>query len=145
MRPHTDRLCPACPEPCCRKPTRVSEYDILIAEACGYAFPSANQSAQELLDRGFAILTGDDEVEAALEPCDYLGEKGCRFPDDLRPYECARYICRYLRESMSSAEMRDVRALLHKLELLHTELLRSISPLRRTQNPRSETRNGPET
>ena len=92
LNQYTSRLCPICPEPCCRKPTKVAEFDVLIANACGCALPSANSAVDDLMEVGFMALTGENEPEIDLAPCDYLGPKGCLFPDDLRPYECARFI-----------------------------------------------------
>ena len=128
LSPYTDRLCPVCPEPCCRKPTKVSEFDVLLANACGCSLPSANDSAGNLIDKGFRILTGDDEPEEDLEPCDYLGEKGCIFPDDLRPYECARFICSYLKKEIKPGDMREIRDLLHKLGVAYRELRDAVTP-----------------
>lgn len=127
---HTATLCPVCPKVCCTKPTLVSEFDVLIANACGCNLPSANPGAAELVKAGVEILRGEYEEHEDGEPCDFLGENGCVFPDDLRPYECARYICPHLKQSLSSHEMREVRDLCHKLGVLHRELLDSIAPKR---------------
>ena len=129
LQPYTTRLCPVCPEPCCRKPTKVSEFDVMLANACGCSLPSANDAAAELVDAGIRILTGDVEEKYELEPCDYLGPKGCIFPDDLRPFECARYICPYLKQEITPGGMREIRALLHRLGVLHRELLEAIRDL----------------
>ncbi|MHB0912546.1 MAG: hypothetical protein ACYC2Y_03755 [Armatimonadota bacterium] len=123
LDPYTALLCPECPAPCCRKPTKVAEFDVLLANACGCSLPSANASVSEMVRVGMLALAGNAEAEGYGEPCDYLGEGGCIFPGDLRPYECARYICPHMKRAMSPKEMREVRALLHKLGTLHRELL----------------------
>jgi hypothetical protein len=128
LQPYTDRLCPVCPAPCCRKPTKVAEFDVLLANACGCSLPSANEAALELIDKGFAILAGTDTGETSMEPCDYLGEKGCMFPEDLRPFECARYMCPFLKEEIKPGEMREIRDLLHKLGVIHRELRDATNP-----------------
>jgi len=125
---YTTELCPVCPKCCCRKPTLVSEFDVLLANACGYNFPSANDAAADLVKAGIEVLRGEYEELLDGEPCDFLGEEGCVFPDDLRPYECARYICPHLKRAISPSDMREVRALLHKLGVLHRELLDAITP-----------------
>ena len=126
LNPYTNRLCPVCPSPCCRKPTKVSEFDVLLANACGCSLPSENDAASELMDAGIRMLTGNAEEKSELVLCDYLGQKGCIFPDDLRPFECTRYICPSLREEISSNDMREMRALLHKLDVIHRDLLTTI-------------------
>ncbi|MHB0998829.1 MAG: hypothetical protein ACYC27_06245 [Armatimonadota bacterium] len=131
LNPYTSRLCPVCPEPCCRKPTKVAEFDVLIANACGCSLPSANHAATDLIEVGFRILTGNNEPETDLVPCDYLGESGCVFPDDLRPYECARYICPFLKKEVSPGDMREIRDLLHKLGVIHRELREAVTPKKR--------------
>lgn len=126
---HTAELCPICPKCCCRKPTLVSEFDVLIANACGCNLPSTNSAASELVSTGMEILRGEYEEQDGGEPCDYLKlPGGCVFPEDLRPYECARYICPHLKEAMSPGEMRELRALLHKLGVVHRELIDAIAP-----------------
>lgn len=90
--------------------------------------PSANDAAAELVDAGIRILTGESQVEGELEPCDYLGKKGCIFPDDLRPFECTRFICSFLKREISPGDMREIRALLHKLGVVHRDLLDTIKP-----------------
>lgn len=128
LQPYTDKLCPVCEAPCCRKPTRVSEFDVLLANACGCSLPSANDSASELLDAGMSILMGTHEEAEDLPPCDYLNPTGCAFPDDLRPFECTRYICTPLKQEVTAADMREIRDLLHKLGIQHRELLDAIAP-----------------
>ena len=121
--PYTAKLCPECPSPCCRKPTKVREFDVLLANACGCALPSANDAIREMVDAGIRSLEGRATEELVLEPCDYLGADGCVFPDDLRPYECARWICSFMKREIPPGEMRAIRDLLHRLSVLHRELL----------------------
>lgn len=132
LNPYTAKLCPTCPDPCCRKPTRVAEYDVMLANACGCDLPSVNHEVSNLVRAGILCLQGNPEAEGYLEPCDYLGDSGCLFPEDLRPFECARWICKYLKKEMSPGEMREVRAILHRLGVVHRELLETIAP----QSPR---------
>ena len=128
LNPYTSRLCPVCPEPCCRKPTRVVEFDVLIANACGCDLPSAEGNVDEFMEAGFRILAGETQSETDLIPCDYLDEKGCLFPDDLRPFECARFICRFLKDEVTPGDMREIRDLLHKLGVAHRELRDKVMP-----------------
>lgn len=124
LDPHTARLCPVCPEPCCRKPTKVREFDVLLARACGFDLPSADVNVIEYVETGVEILRSSAEG-TDCRPCDYLGEKGCVFPDDLRPFECTRWMCSFLKNEMSPGEMREIRDLLHRLGVLHRALVDS--------------------
>jgi len=125
---YTAELCPECPEPCCRKPTKVREFDVLLANACGCSLPSVNDSVAEYVQAGIDSLTGTREGEAPAEPvpCDYVGPGGCIFPDDLRPFECTRFICSFLKKAITPPDMRELRALLHRLGVLHRELEESV-------------------
>ena len=125
--PYTAELCPECPEPCCRKPTKVAEFDVLLAEACGCSLPSANRVISEMVQAGMDLIAGRARPDEEPEPCDYLGTNGCAFPKDLRPFECARYICPFLKREITPSDMREIRALLHKLGILHRELLETVS------------------
>lgn len=127
LDPYTAELCPQCPEPCCRKPTKVREFDVLLANACGCSLPSANEAASEMVSAGIEWMTGESE-DVPLEPCDYLGPKGCLFPDDLRPFECTRWICSRLKRRMTPVHMRELRGLLHRLGVLHRQLQETVKP-----------------
>ncbi|MCL6519014.1 MAG: hypothetical protein K6T99_04225 [Armatimonadetes bacterium] len=126
--PYTAELCPVCPQPCCRKPTKVREIDVLLANAFGCSLPSADQTVREYLEASISILAGGELVEQTLEPCDYLGNNGCLFPDDLRPFECVKYVCPQLKRRMTPHEMRELRYLLHKLGVHHRALIDAVMP-----------------
>jgi hypothetical protein len=85
--------------------------------------PSANQAAKALIQKGMDQLAGRDVTDDVDEPCDYLQEDGCVFPGDLRPFECSRWICPYLKKSLTSGEMREIRDLMHRFAAIHRELL----------------------
>ena len=125
FEPYTAELCPACPEPCCRKPTKVREFDILLANAVGCSLTSTNDSVAEYVQAGLDSLTGS-QGEVELVPCDYVGPEGCVFPDDLRPFECTRFICSFLKKAITPSDMRELRVLLHRLGVLHRELQESV-------------------
>jgi len=131
LDPYTKDLCPVCPKPCCRKPTRVREFDVLLANACGCSLPSANDSVSDFVQAGIDSLTGDYQDDSYIEPCDYLGENGCNFPRDLRPFECTRWMCSYLKDTIRPSDMRELRDLLHKLGSLHREIEDFVMPKHR--------------
>jgi hypothetical protein len=124
---YTTKLCPVCNAPCCLKPTQVTEFDVLIANSCGQNLPSVDQDTA--IKATMQALWGE-EMDQGLEPCDYLGENGCIFPDDLRPFGCTRWLCPELKAAIPPKEMRELRDLMHKLGTIHRELMDSIVPKR---------------
>lgn len=131
LDPYTAKVCPVCPDPCCRKPTKVREFDVLLANACGCSLPSANYLVADMVQAGIDSITGSPRDNTDLEPCDYLGPKGCVFPSDLRPFECTRWTCIFLKDVMSPGDMRGLRDLLHKLGTLHREIQDTVIPKKR--------------
>ncbi len=129
LNPYTTRFCPECPEPCCRKPTKVRDFDVILARAAGYDIePKA--TAREFVDACIEALKGR-ATDDALEPCDYLGEHGCVFPDDLRPFECTKWMCSLLKDEISPGDMRELRRLLSRLSDLHRLILDATVPRRK--------------
>lgn len=117
--------CATCPTPCCRKPARVGPADVLIAQASGWKaqLDSDADPVVAAADQALDALLGDD---AEAPPCDFLGAKGCTFPDDLRPYGCTAWVCRYMYEQLDRRAVTRVRRLLRDLERAHDTLMRSI-------------------
>lgn len=76
------------------------------------------------------VLTGERTSDGELEPCDYLGGNGCIFPDDLRPFECTRWMCSFLKREIRAGDMRELRDLLHKLGVLHRTIVDIVDPRR---------------
>jgi hypothetical protein len=72
--------------------------------------------------------TSDTETESL--PCEYLGEHGCTFPSDLRPFGCTTYICRYMHERMDRQTLSRIKRLTRELEAKHTILLRTVRNVR---------------
>jgi hypothetical protein len=141
--------CPTCPTPCCRRPARILPTDILLAEATGWrAHLPASASAPapetreatpgpdmvaEMAGRLTEALvcppeTSDAETESL--PCEYLGEHGCTFPSDLRPFGCTTYICRYMYERLDRQTLSRIKRLTRELEEKHTLLLRTVRTVR---------------
>jgi hypothetical protein len=126
LDPYTARLCPTCPEPCCRKPTKVRDFDVILARAAGYDI-QARETADEFVNACVDALSGQT-VDEPLEPCDYLGEQGCVFPNDLRPFECTKWTCSFLRKEISPSDMRELRHLLSRLSDLHRQIVDATMP-----------------
>ena len=71
------------------------------------------------------------EAEPTAAPCDFLGERGCTFPEDLRPFGCTAYICRYMHASMDRPTLTRIKRLARELETHHDALLRQNHDLKR--------------
>jgi hypothetical protein len=140
LRRHFDAFtrenCPACPTPCCRRPARILPTDILLAEATGWK-NTVQQAAGEAPSDMVSELAGriadalhDPPETAEAEPealvCEYLGEKGCTFPADLRPFGCTTYICRYMHERLDRPALSKLKRLVRELEEHHRNLIRTL-------------------
>lgn len=79
-----------------------------------------------------ALSANDNEdVEANYEcaddlPCEYLGEKGCTFPTDLRPFGCTTYICKYMYARLDRPTLTRLKRLVRELDDKHAVLLRTL-------------------
>ena len=125
--PFTAEHCPTCETPCCRKPVRVDAVDIALAEAHGCRLPphadpeeERNETVKEALGGGEPILFQESI------PCDFLGESGCAFPRDLRPYGCTRYICDPMKRLMEPGVLAEVKTRLKRLDYLREQLVAAV-------------------
>jgi hypothetical protein len=120
----TKQYCPSCPEPCCRKPAKVRPLDLMLAEAHGFTVPEGADPVGDVLEAANRYFGGGwTEDDGAGQPCDFLGEGGCSFPEDLRPYECVRYICKFMRSEMPASWVRTAERLGKQLDTAHTKLV----------------------
>ncbi len=113
----TKRRCPSCPTPCCRQPARIEPSDIRLAEGTGWR-------AQVLLPP----VEAETEENASAPPCHYLAERGCTFPNDLRPFGCTTFICRYMYAEMDRATLTRLKRLVRELKERHALVLRTLPP-----------------
>ena len=139
----TQENCPTCPTPCCRQPARILPTDILLAEATGWKTrvklvsiegeggysEQGTDAVTEMATRTLNALanppaTAEDETGDAL-PCEFLGETGCSFPADLRPFGCTTYICKYMYTKMDRQTLTRVKRSVRELEEAHRSLLRN--------------------
>lgn len=129
--------CPNCPTPCCRKPARIAPTDILLAESTGWkgkiipleaAQPPEDMVAATAGRIADALYEAPETAEAEPDapPCEYLGERGCTFPTDLRPFGCTAYICRYMYARLDRKELTKIKRLVRDLEEKHTLLMRAL-------------------
>jgi len=125
FRAFTESHCAECPEPCCRKPARVDDFDVLLAESLGCRLPHGDPAADragaasELLQIGTTRSLPD-------EPCDFLKPHGCSFPNDLRPLGCTTYVCKFMERDMSTRELQEIKRLGRKLEMLREDVMKAV-------------------
>jgi hypothetical protein len=141
LRRHFDQFtqanCAACPTPCCRQPARIVPTDILLAESAGWKdrvrAPGGQTAGGDMVAEIAGRVTTSlhdppetAEAEPESPPCEYLGDAGCTFPTDLRPFGCTTYICRYMHERLDRHELNKIKRLVRQLEENHKVLMRTI-------------------
>jgi Fe-S-cluster containining protein len=114
--------CPTCPTPCCRRPARILPTDILLAESAGWKRPVQTEGEEVAEEVREAVAYS----EPIAPPCEFLGERGCTFPADLRPFGCTAYLCRYMHEKLDRPTLTRVRRLVRELEENHHLVLRTL-------------------
>lgn len=126
----TKVYCPVCPTPCCVRPARIAPTDILLAEGVGWTprIPApedkdAVQHAAEQMTE--AVFAGVPEEETPV-PCEHLGEQGCTFPADLRPFGCTTYICPYMYWHLDRNALARLRRMIRELERAHAVLMEHL-------------------
>ena len=133
--PFTAKHCPSCTTPCCIKPTRVVPFDVALAEGTGHTWPHLNNTdpyaaalehASGRLIHGAIGLTMAPIDSDVSEPCEYLDQGRCSFPNDLRPFGCTTYICDPMYKNLPDDEIRKLRRLTRDLEQAHVYLLRAL-------------------
>ena len=129
--PFTAKHCPTCATPCCIKPTRVTPVDVALAVGLGHTFPhleGADPYAPSVSHAGsrLALPMLTDSDDPALEPCEYLHQGRCTFPDDLRPFGCTAFLCGPMYAHLPDETIRRLRRLIRQLEDAHTSVLRGL-------------------
>ena len=120
FEPFTSVHCEGCPTPCCRKPARIRPVDIVLVEELGFQLPQRDVVAPILR------AAADLETEDAGTPCDFLGERGCLFPSDLRPFGCTAFICDPMRRLLPAEELARVEAAVAELTEAHSALMDAL-------------------
>jgi hypothetical protein len=127
FEPFTRQFCPTCPTPCCRRPARIAPTDILLAGAVGWKArvraAAGVDGVQEAATRIFSALTEGVSDSDEYTLCEHLGEKGCTFPPDLRPFGCTAYICPIMYREWDRKALARIRRLVRELERRHQELM----------------------
>lgn len=131
--PFTEKHCPGCAAPCCVKPTRVTPVDVALALNTGHAFrhlAGADPFAPAITDAGSRLSAGAVQLpvagEQTVEFCEFLVNGRCSFPDDLRPFGCATYLCQPMYAHLPDETLRRLRRLSRQLEDAHTALMRAL-------------------
>lgn len=131
----TTKHCPTCATPCCRQPARVAVTDIRLAERTGWrteiplsAVEPESRTPAEETPRGRRGRGGETDEKPIAPPCQFLAERGCTFPTDLRPFGCTAYICRPMYAHLDRATLTRIKRLVRELEERHLLLLRALPP-----------------
>lgn len=132
----TQENCPTCPTPCCRRPARILPTDILLAESTGWkgriislepsASPDMVAEVASCMANALHDAPETAEAEPDAPPCEYLGERGCTFPTDLRPFGCTAYVCEYMHQRLDRQSLARIKRLVRELEQKHAILLRTV-------------------
>ena len=133
--PFTEPHCPTCATPCCVKPTRVTPFDVALAIGAGHRFhhlASTEAFAPALADAAVRLSASSVPLPMAADGdsapmCEYLVGGRCSFPDDLRPYGCATFLCKPMYAHMPEETLRKLKRLSRQLADAHAALLRAIS------------------
>ena len=123
--PFTKQYCPTCPHPCCVKPARIAPTDILLAEGAGWKAAVQGFADRDLVEAAtdsVGINLNGDPDSLPRERCDHLGETGCTFPRDLRPFGCTTYICPIMYAELDRKSITNVKKAVRELERAHDTL-----------------------
>jgi hypothetical protein len=127
FEPFTAAHCAGCPTPCCRKPTQVAPFDVVLVEELGYVLPQGERGVSEWLVAAREGAAPGSEIAAGdAEPCDYLTPTGCAFPPDLRPFGCAVDICLQMRLHAEAAWLAEAERRGDRLRRAHRALLAAL-------------------
>jgi hypothetical protein len=136
----THENCPTCPTPCCRRPARILPTDILLAESTGWKGRIIPLESARHPDRVSDVVgrmadalrdaPETAEAEPGTLPCEYLGEHGCSFPTDLRPFGCTAYVCKYMYERLDRPSLTRIKRLVRELEQKHAIMQRTLRNVR---------------
>ncbi len=109
----TQSHCATCPTPCCRKPSRITRQDILLAQNTGWRSKVKFVEPDEDI---FELREAEGEEGQVPPDCDYLTPGGCSFPQDMRPFGCVTYVCRYMHADMNKQTLTKIKRLSKLLE-----------------------------
>jgi hypothetical protein len=133
----TSVYCQVCPTPCCVRPARIAPTDILLAEGVGWkpriGAPAGEDTVQRAAQRMTEALLEGVVEEQTPAACEHLGELGCTFPADLRPFGCVVYICPHMYQHLDRSALARLRRMIRELERAHAVLMEH---LHRTQPER---------
>jgi hypothetical protein len=118
--------CASCPTPCCVRPARINPTDILLAQGIGWKAQVQRAAESDAVQRAIenATISLRRKVDTiAPTPCEHLGEKGCTFPADSRPFGCTTYVCPYMYRHLDRKTLSRIRRNVRELERRYHTLL----------------------
>jgi hypothetical protein len=120
--------CPTCPHPCCVKPARITPLDLVLAAEAGWRPPEHVVSRADWAKAASAAhYLGEQVSEEATEPCDFLGPRGCTFPDDLRPCGCTLFLCDIMRERLDRKRLGRLKRAVNEVRQAHEALVAHLA------------------
>jgi len=125
FEPFTRTSCATCDTPCCRKPARVRPVDIVLVEELGYSLPTPVAGVRAVT-AALVETAASGELPDGDAPCDFLQERGCAFPSDLRPFGCVALICAPMRRTLPPEELARVEDAVEDLERAHVALMAAL-------------------
>ena len=127
----TSKNCANCPTPCCVRPSRISPTDILLAQSTGWKPPFLQtdklDAVQKAASQAASALGGLYE-NVENPPCEYLINYGCSFPDDLRPFGCTTFICKYMYAKLDRKTLGRLKRHIQELKDAHEILMKKVQP-----------------
>ncbi len=109
---YTAKVCPTCQDVCCSQTNAYHDFaDLVLLLAAGHR-PPPYEHHRRLLD-----------------PCQFMGAKGCILPRWQRPYRCTWYFCSPLVEAMEAQPPKRYRRILAQISHMQTirrELLETL-------------------
>jgi hypothetical protein len=130
--------CRTCTTPCCVRPARIAPTDIMLAEAVGWKARVVALEQRDLVQEAAgqaALALGGTFEGVENPPCEHLGEHGCTFPKDLRPFGCTTYICPVMYRELDRKTLGRMKRMVKELTAAHEALMASIH---RNRSKRSE-------
>jgi hypothetical protein len=125
----TSKHCATCPSPCCVRPARISPTDILLAEGIGWkakvAASTGADSVAQAAEQAARALAGEFE-DVENPPCEHLGQTGCTFPKDLRPFGCTAYICPIMYQRLDRKTLTRMKRAVRELTSAHEALMEVV-------------------
>jgi hypothetical protein len=99
----------------------VTVFDVVLAEELGHRLPYGPEAAAEAVDVHLGLIAVPT-LASAGEPCKFLGSTGCTFPPDAMPCGCVAFLCPYMKDWYSPAQLAELERLVAALKETYAAL-----------------------